>query len=443
MKNIITALKAACLFAVAVIILSCGAHANAASIYDKNPSTGMPYWYPDDVSTFENFLDYDAPRVVDVADIFTDEEEAEMLKIIEDIQYESGTDLVVFTDVSSYGLSRNVYAADFHHFNGYGFGDDFAGSILFICMEEGNRGWYTAATGWVEDIYKDMTLINNLDDKLEPYMVAGDYGEGVIDYLYNVYDLYKLPDWVYEIPDERYYNAKAPRIVDKLGVLTDAEKSELNAKINEIRNNYGTDVVVLIDDEHIYNYSMEDYAYLYYYYNGYGLSDDDMDGIMLYLRGSGTDFYLCDVFYGGERECYTYDNETNIENRIADKFYGGDVYGGISSFLKLTDKLYKKGKVSKPIDLKKCFLAAAIAALIGAGIYVGKLKSTMKTVATATYATGYLVPDSYKLTARRDHFLYKTVTKVKRESSSGSGGSSGGSFHSSGGRSYSGGGRSF
>ena len=43
-----------------------------------------------------------------------------MLEGIRRIQKDYNIDLVVFTDVDSYGLSHAVYSADFHHFNGYG-----------------------------------------------------------------------------------------------------------------------------------------------------------------------------------------------------------------------------------------------------------------------------------------------------------------------------------
>ena len=134
MKNIFKTLKLSCLaLCFMVIVLGQGA-VKAEGKYDVNPDTGMPYWYPEDISSFEDFNDYDAPRVVDVADIFTDDEEERMLEGIKSIQDDFNIDLVVFTDVSSYGLERHIYAADFHQFNGYGFGDDFTGSVLFICI---------------------------------------------------------------------------------------------------------------------------------------------------------------------------------------------------------------------------------------------------------------------------------------------------------------------
>ena len=156
----------------------------------KTPSWDAPPWYPDDVQHFEDFHDADAPRVVDYAGIFTNSEKAAMLEKIEDIQEKYGTDLVVVTDDSSYGLSRFTYAADFHQFNGYGFGDDYNGTCLFVCMESGNRGFETVWTGDCSRFYTDRNT-EILDDTLYEYMADGDYGEGVLNYLDNVDTMYQ------------------------------------------------------------------------------------------------------------------------------------------------------------------------------------------------------------------------------------------------------------
>ena len=326
MKNIFKTLKLSCLaLCFMVIVLGQGA-VKAEGKYDVNPDTGMPYWYPEDISSFEDFNDYDAPRVVDVADIFTDDEEERMLEGIKSIQDDFNIDLVVFTDVSSYGLERHIYAADFHQFNGYGFGDDFTGSVLFICMEEGNRGWFTAATGSIEGMYSNMDVINYLDDRLEPYMRNGDYGEGVIDYINNVYGLYGMPE----------------------------KQSEENGKSEP--------------------------------------SD------------------IADYYQGEDRPVYN--------------AYTGD-FG------------------PTPFPWKAATIGAAFVALIWAAIALAIQKAKMRSIAAQVEAEHYVVPNSFNLTKQRDIFLYKTVRKVRRESSSSSGRSSGGSYHSSGGRSYSGGGRSF
>ena len=107
----------------------------------------MPAWYPKDPLTFPYYHDKDAPRIVDTADIFSDEEESSMEARLTELRGQLGKDIVVFTDVSTYGLSQPVYAADFYDFNGYGIGDDREGVCLMICMDPADRGWWACCTG--------------------------------------------------------------------------------------------------------------------------------------------------------------------------------------------------------------------------------------------------------------------------------------------------------
>jgi uncharacterized protein len=150
----------------------------------------LPDWYPESWSKFEYFYDSDAPQLTDTADIFTEEEESVIREKLRELREVYGSDFVVFTDVSTYGLSREIYAADFFEATGHGIGQDYSGMILFICMEPGNRGWWTAAKGAVRPLFTEKA-INWIDDKLEPYMRSGDYGQGVIQYLDNLDTLYR------------------------------------------------------------------------------------------------------------------------------------------------------------------------------------------------------------------------------------------------------------
>lgn len=142
---------------------------------------GGPAWYPDDVQAFVDFhTEESTPRLVDDADIFTDEEEAELTAKLDALRANHpDSDFVVFTDTSTYGIERDVYAADFYVFNGYGVGDDFNGVILFISMEENNRGWYFWGTGKCEKLFKKDANIDHLNNTISPYLKRGEYAQGV------------------------------------------------------------------------------------------------------------------------------------------------------------------------------------------------------------------------------------------------------------------------
>ncbi len=136
--------------------------------------------------------------VVDMAGLFTDSQIATMKAKIAEIQDKYGYDLAIVTDVTSNGKTHKTYCEDFWFDNGYGFGDDQKGSVLFICMEPGNRGWWSASFGSLRQVFTE-EMINKIDDRLEPYMISGrdnnnaggEYGRGVINYIDNLAKLYE------------------------------------------------------------------------------------------------------------------------------------------------------------------------------------------------------------------------------------------------------------
>lgn len=152
----------------------------------QSVKANLPDWYPEDPKSFQFFSDPAAPRVVDLADIFTDEEEEKMLALIEDYTAKTDRDIVIYTDRSSYGFGEAVWSADFYDFNGYGIGPEREGVCLFINMDPADRCWWCCCTGSRTMGAYDQATANKLDDRLEKYMVNGEYGEGVINWIGNM-----------------------------------------------------------------------------------------------------------------------------------------------------------------------------------------------------------------------------------------------------------------
>lgn len=151
----------------------------------------LPDWYPENPGLWVPFHDETAPRLVDEADLFTPAEEEEILAAIKAKSEEAGADLVIYTDMTSYGFDRAVWAADFYDFRGYGFGSNYDGAVLFICMEPGNRGFYTCCSGIIRNIYSE-SAARQMDEILLGYMTRGANGDdsafaaGVLNWLDNM-----------------------------------------------------------------------------------------------------------------------------------------------------------------------------------------------------------------------------------------------------------------
>lgn len=162
-------------------------------------ASNLPSWYPADVSGFTDFHGKDLPRVVDDADLFNEREEAELTAKANALiaKYGDKYDFVIFTDVSNYGIGKGqgaasdgIYPADFYQFNGYGKGENYSGSVIFICMEPGDRYWWSAARGDSRPYFSEKN-VNAIDDGIEPYMVDGDYYGAMVRYIELLDELYE------------------------------------------------------------------------------------------------------------------------------------------------------------------------------------------------------------------------------------------------------------
>lgn len=88
----------------------------------------------------------DIPRLVDEADLLSDEEETALMGQLDEISERQQVDLVVVTVNSLNGAGSMEFADDFFDYNGYGFGEERDGILFLISMEE--RDWYISTTGY-------------------------------------------------------------------------------------------------------------------------------------------------------------------------------------------------------------------------------------------------------------------------------------------------------
>lgn len=150
----------------------------------------MPYWYPTgDTSNFTDFRGENLRRVVDDADLFTDEQEADLNARITQVVDTLGIGYALFTDNSNHGMSPEEYSSDFLHFGGYGVGDGYGAVVFYISMEESNRCWRTTSINSYESIFtSDVTYV--IDELVESDIVAGRYYEAYVKHIDFVNELF-------------------------------------------------------------------------------------------------------------------------------------------------------------------------------------------------------------------------------------------------------------
>lgn len=156
----------------------------------------LPSWHPDAGADLVKHHDKNTPRVIDIAELFSPSEEAQMLDKIRTFSAQTGKDLVIYTDVSTYGYDIDGFTADFYDYNGYGLGDEYEGICLMLDLDPYSRQFHTLTTG--EDTRSLYTVGNaeRLNAVLNEYLVKGDYAGGILNWIDNITLLYtegKLP----------------------------------------------------------------------------------------------------------------------------------------------------------------------------------------------------------------------------------------------------------
>lgn len=416
--------------------------------------TEMPYWYPENVSEFKFFHDEDRPRVVDDADIFTAEEEIKMEERILELRQQLNRDIVVFTDISTYGLERNIYCADFYDFNGYGYGDEREGFCLLICMDPNDRGFYTCSTGTVSRGLQSYRNSNLLDDRLLGYMKEADYAAGVEDWIENIAVMYRkgipfAPDWFPDLDSNfmRFHDPAASRVVDDCDLFSESQIKFLKERISGISAQYGMDVVI-----HTTTYPegiiLSDQEEMFYKVYGYGLGDS-FEGIMLSIV-PGTYFCSTSIHTDGDRLRYFYGTSySRLFGNVHSYFIENQPYEGAIRFLDDFEHYLKTGRVPKMANewMQNAGVALLIGIVIG-GIMLLSASRKMKAPKVKRDAYGYLDKETLKVLPLADEYLGTTVTRtyhpVSRSNSSSDDSSSyDSSYSGSSGAEHTGSGRDF
>lgn len=251
-------------------------------------------------------------------------------------------------------------------------------------------------------------------------------------------DFFGKPD----IPAER----QLPRLVDEAGLLDRKYAGELETYLDEISETYQCDVAIVTQDT-IDGENARDYADDFYDYNGYGYGEGD-DGILLLMAMEEREWYITTYNYG--KAVFTDRRLDDIADKMVPYMSDGDYDNAFAVFAEMSAETLADAETegiereregeSGTSDFGFNLVAGLIAGLVIAGISTGIMRSKMKSVRSARGAAGYVKPGSLEITADRDLYLYKTVTRTAKPKDNDSGGSS---HTSSSGRTHGGTGGSF
>ena len=159
----------------------------------------------------------ESARVIDEADLFTPQDEVELLETIGDFQRETGMDFVIYTSRKAHSESQASIADDLYDYGGYGLDEDASGVLYFIDMYE--RIPYLSTTGAMIDYMTD-ARIQAAHDSSYRSLAEGRYAEAAMQMIYAVYGYYEagIPEGSY-----RYDIITGQRLTARHKVLTGSE----------------------------------------------------------------------------------------------------------------------------------------------------------------------------------------------------------------------------
>ena len=292
----------------------------------------------------------------------------------------------------------------------------------YFVMLENETSWYTFKGGLGETIDEDKEYeLRNV------YDVAETYVGGVEDFLRAAGDCFPqiqdTPQLIAPKPEERL-------LYDDADLLTDSEEAALMGKLAAVSTGYEAQIVVVtiasMDGGNIDTYV--DYVYDSMGF-GYG---ENYDGVLLLVCLDPREYRILSNGFAGV--AIDSDDISKISDEIVENLSGGDYAGAFDEFVDEC-AYYLDGHINGfPFNAGKSLAISLIVGVVIGLIVAFVLKGQLKSVHSQSRAQEYVKNGSMHVNLSNDMFLYRTVTRTKKQSSSSSG--SGGTARSKGGGSF-------
>lgn len=220
------------------------------------------------------------------------------------------------------------------------------------------------------------------------------------------------------------------RLYDEADLLTDAEESVLLNKLNRVSEAYQVEVAIAAVDT-AGQFSADHYVEYFYdrYDYGYG---ENRDGVLLMVIMDERDYRILSNGLGAD--AISMSDIDSIGEEVASYLSDGDYVEAFDLFVDECEYEINGEINGFPFDYATNLIIALVVGVLVAVIVTTVMRAQLKTVRPRTRATEYTKPGSMRVDVSRDFFLYRTIRRVRRESSSGSGSRSGSSRNVGGGK---------
>lgn len=217
----------------------------------------------------------------------------------------------------------------------------------------------------------------------------------------------------------------ASRLYDGADLLTDAEESSLLNKLDSVSEKHQVDFVIA-SVETAGNLTSDQYVKAFYEDNGYGYGAD-RDGVILLLVMEERDYRIYSKGLGAK--AISDKDIKNIGSKIASSLTAENYADAFNDFVDECEYQVNGEINGFSFDFTKNLMISLAIGFVTAFIATGIMKGQLKSVSKQFAATEYTKQGSMKVTTKNDLFLYRSVDRYKKEtsSSSSSGSSSSGS----------------
>lgn len=226
--------------------------------------------------------------------------------------------------------------------------------------------------------------------------------------------------------------ARLSHVTDLYGLLTQEQTFELEQQAADISKKYDCSLYVLVVKDYL-DYARDTFSFSKQVFADYNLGwGSDKDGVLLMLSMADRDY---EILVHGDRTEYAFTEYARdcLEDAALPEFGQNRYFEGFQAFLNTCDTALEAASSGHPLEQPKkfsvlMFLPGVIAAVITYAVLTAQMKSQGIQHNANQYMEGRV-----NLTDQRDVFINRTVSRVRKNTDSGSRGSSHGSSHSSGG----------
>ena len=291
----------------------------------------------------------------------------------------------------------------------------------YFVMMENDTSWFVFKGGLGETVD-----VATEDELRAVYDAADTYVGGVEDFLYAAATYFPL---IEDTPEGDVLNVEEYLVYDEAELLNDSEELALEEKLADLSNKHDAQIVVCTIGS-MDGGDIDEYLEFLYDEMGFGYGENH-DGVLLLVCMDPREYRILSNGFAGE--AIDSGDIDSIGDVIVSDLSDGNYADAFEAFADQCDYYLDGYQNGFPFNAGKN-LAICLIIGIAAGLIVAfVLKGQLKTVRKQNQANVYVKPGSMQVTVHNDFFLYRDVTRTKKESSNSS---SGGSSRSSGGGSF-------